>query len=694
MASTVILLLLMAVFAGTVKAQVNSNNTRQPRILLIVDASSSMLQPWGDKDSRFQVAGRIVAGLMDSIYAVNNSVEFGLRVYGHQSPAQNNDCYDSKEEVMFSKNNWTQMQLRLASIKPFGVSPIAYSLSEAAQNDLTDVVHNAYSIILITDGGESCGGDICDVVRKLIEDKIYFKPYIIGLVDYAPLKDQYNCLGKYLQVVKEQDIAPAIDKIVADYRPLLRLPIMVEKEKPIVVKVTPKAEPIVVEVPKPKPEPVIVEVPKPKPIENRTPEKAIPKVVVAKPENIPTKVTAPIITTAPKPIVAAVTKAPKEIQTLPFPLKHGSLHRLPFALTRYTVSKPDRMDRPVAFVKKDSVRQAQTTASISTRDVVNPVPVSASAPLVKTTTTRIPSPVVKKDSIAVPPPPPPKTTVVIRPMEPLKSTVKIKPLPNSIENTKPVETGYTVKTEDAKETTLSILFTDGHGKFYASTPQLQLLDAATGKLVKQFYRTVDASGNPDPQIIPAGNYNLLVVGRTNMLMRSIKVEANKKNSVTVKVTNGTLRFRYAGAPGRPVEEFDAIVTIRFEPGPTVRQHCTQELDYPPGNYYIEVNTLPVSRFNTDIDFGSTTEIQILQSGYVQFTNTEPIGTVQLYTPLGNKFLRFHGLNITGNPADQRLRLRPGHYEVHWIRNPKIPMASEEVVKFKIESNSVTEVYLR
>lgn len=679
--STVILLLLFALCAGAIQAQVRADNTRQPRILLIVDASSSMLQPWGEHDIRFQVASRIVAGLMDSIYAVNAGVEFGLRVYGHQSPAQNNDCYDSKEEVMFSKNNWTQMQLRLASIKPFGVSPIAYSLSEAAQNDLADAVHNAYSIILITDGGESCGGNICDVVKKLIENKIYFKPYIIGLVDYAPLKDQYKCLGKYLQVVNEQDIAPAIDKIVEDYRPLLRLPIMVEKEKPTAVKVAPRAEPI------------IASVPKPEPIKNRTPEKEVPKVGVAPVNNIPTKVTAPIITAAPKPIVAAVSKPPKEIQMLPFPLKNGSLHRLPFALRRYTPSASAPINRALAFVKKDSVRQIQTTAAIAPKDVVKPVPVNSSAPLAKTTDIKIPKPIVKKDSI-IAPPPPQKATVVMRPMEPIKSTVKINPAPNRIENTKPVETGYTVKTEDAKETSLAILFTDGHGKFYASTPQLQLLDAATGKLVKQFYRTVDASGNPDPQILPAGNYNLLVVGRTNMLMRSIKVEANKKNSVIVKVTNGTLRFRYAGAPNRAVDEFDAIVNIRFEPGPTIRQRCTQELDYPPGNYYIEVNTLPVSRFNTDIDFGSTTEIQLPQSGYVQFGNENAIGAVQLYTPLGNKFVRFHGLNITGNLAEQRLRLRPGPYEVHWIRNPKVPFASEEVVKFKVESNSITEVYLR
>src|ERR1051325_2479750 len=102
--------LLMFIIMGAVsgKAQRADEGTRQPRILLLLDGSSSMLQPWGTGSIRFKAAANIISVLMDSIYAVNAGVEFGLRVYGHQSPAQNKDCYDSRQEVMFSKNNATQ----------------------------------------------------------------------------------------------------------------------------------------------------------------------------------------------------------------------------------------------------------------------------------------------------------------------------------------------------------------------------------------------------------------------------------------------------------------------------------------------------------------------------------------------------------------------------------------------------------
>ncbi len=286
-----------------------------------------------------------------------------------------------------------------------------------------------------------------------------------------------------------------------------------------------------------------------------------------------------------------------------------------------------------------------------------------------------------------------KTTIAIRKLDPPKPVVKpvVKP---SITSTKPKETEFTKQTEDAKETTLSILFTDGRGKFYASTPQLQLLDAATGKLVKQFYRTVDASGNPDPQTVPPGNYNLLIAGRANMLMRRVPVEVNKNNKVIVRVSNGSLIFRYDDAPDRPVSEFEALVNIRFEPGPTIRQRCTAELEYTPGNYYIEVNTMPISRFNADIDFGAATVIYIPQPGYVQFINSTAKGKVTLFAPLGNKFVPFHTINVTGNPDAQKLQLKPGAYEAHWVKNPSMPYAAETVEHFNVQSNAVTEVELR
>lgn len=269
-----------------------TNAEKNPRILILLDGSSSMIKEWTGDQIRFKAASTIVDKLMDSIYSVNRDVEFALRVYGHQSPTPRNNCYDSKLEVMFSKNNYTQMMLRLAALHPLGVSPIAYSLEEAATNDMVDLSNNKYSLILITDGGESCEGNICSVVEELLKKKIDFKPYILSLVDYAPLKSQYECLGDYLLVTTPDEIDPVVGKIVEAYRTTFIQPVAPVKvietatkkpETPKVIKVDPPK--VVIKEPEPEPEPVV------------TPDPPKKEVVVVEPPKKPSSIVVTDVTT-------------------------------------------------------------------------------------------------------------------------------------------------------------------------------------------------------------------------------------------------------------------------------------------------------------------------------------------------------------------------------------------------------------
>ena len=216
------LLLFLGLFC-TYSSFSQSNELTQSRILILLDESSSMIQKWPSGKEKYKAADELILRLMDSIYAINNEVEFSLRVFGHQYTVEQNNCYDTKSEVPFSKDNRTQMALRLDDIHPLGVTPIAYALLQAAKFDLVDEDRNAYSIILITDGGESCGGDICEVMKKLMKYKVYFKPYIVSLEDDASLKVTYACMGDYLQVTKDADMPKAVTTIVNAFRPAIKI---------------------------------------------------------------------------------------------------------------------------------------------------------------------------------------------------------------------------------------------------------------------------------------------------------------------------------------------------------------------------------------------------------------------------------------------------------------------------------------
>lgn len=262
---------------------------KNPRILILLDGSSSMLHEWTPDNIRFEAAARIIDKLMDSVYSVNAKVEFALRVYGHQYPTSANNCFDSKLEVMFSRDNYTQMQLRLAALHPLGISPIAYSIQKAAEQDMQNLRDNKYSLILITDGGESCEGDICKVVEELLRKKIDFKPYILSLVDYAPLRKQYECMGEYLLVTKPDDIDPVVGKIVESYRHTFIQPIAVTKaietarQAPSVLKVT--TPEFKVKLPDPEPEPKKEVAKQPEPVKQAPPPPPAPtkpsKIIVA-----------------------------------------------------------------------------------------------------------------------------------------------------------------------------------------------------------------------------------------------------------------------------------------------------------------------------------------------------------------------------------------------------------------------------
>ncbi|MDR3681373.1 MAG: hypothetical protein P4L41_15510 [Flavipsychrobacter sp.] len=654
-------------------------DVKSPRILILLDESSSMVEKWGN-EKRYQVADRIILDLMDSVYKVNDQVEFSLRVFGHQYTVPENNCYDTKNEVMFSKDNYTQMSLRLASITPLGVTPIAYALKEAAENDLVDERKYAYSIILITDGGESCGGNLCDVVKTLLQRKIDFKPYIISLVDYAPLRTQYDCLGNYLQVTANGDVPKTVSTIVQAYRPMLK---PVKHDNDIVKKIPVVQEPIA-EVPKPKPP--VTEAPKPivkadipKPVEPKIELPVAPPV-----KQLVEKM--PVINTLYE--VSYVTHYVRQ-KTVVVP-HFVPINIQPDALAPVVVAPPPPapvIPPPPPHIKsKESTltmrRQLKELSYFSDEPIPNVI--YNLPPTRPVTVTIIP------DAVATVPAPKPTPT-------PTKPPVKkpTKPTAPVVKKDEGKEVPFTVETEDAKETSVEIFLTNGKGKFYYTSPQVMVNDPKTGEAIQKFYRTLDASNTPDAQKMKDGNYNIVIGGKSSMIVRNINVQPNKINKIMVVVNNGTLKFEYKNAPDRPITEFQAVVVLRTDRGgPVIRQKCSVELGYDPGNYFIEINTLPVSRRNEDIDPGSESILAIDEPGYVQFTNTNRLGSVSLYTPLGDMFAKFHTIEITGNLAGQKLQIQPGTYQAHFFKDPSKPFAQETINTFNVKSNQTTEVELK
>lgn len=651
--------------------------TKKARVLLLLDGSSSMVDKWDGNKTRFKAAENVIMALMDSIHRVNPEVEFGLRVFGHQHSVTERNCYDTRTEVVFNKKNEIQMSLRLASIKPYGITPIAYSIQKAVEMDMIDDKEYAYSLILITDGGESCGGNICEVVQQLLEKKIYFKPYIVSLYKSTELAQTYACMGEYMQVLNPNDIGKTVHAIVEAYRPMLKsfpasTPTLAERRTPTET-----------------PRPVVI------PIETPAPQQP-PRAKLQLMQFNATGLTQVKYATV-KPVFP-LTEVPKikwpsereviQMTRLAIIGKPRKLVRL-YTIPTYKEVEVPKIDwkkweeyevtvAPIPSVSSGVTTVAKPIANIPQKNGIKPIPAPTPRDTAKPVVKATPKPVVKNT-----------------PKPAFTGTAKPTPKPVKKDPPKIIEITANVETEDAEETTVEVYFTNGKGKFYSTTPQILFKDVKTNETVHKFFRMVDAFNKPDPQKVPPGKYNVMIAGRATNMARNVTITPNKKNKVIITVVNGALKFEYKDNPDRPVSEYMARVSQRS--GSTNKeQRCDEELPYEPGSYHIIVNTQPLSHFYIDLDMSSTSSITIPEPGYVKFNSDAQRAKAALYTPLGDKYVEFMGVDVgSAVPADsQKVQLNPGPYEVRFLKNPKMPNAGERVVPFTVKSNGTIEVDLK
>lgn len=187
-------LILLSISVAYSQHKVQQIIPSKTRVLFVLDGSGSMEALWGKDESRMDVAKRILIRLVDSL-RVNPDLELALRVYGHRYSRQANNCQDSKLEVPFAPKNHNTIVNKIKEIRPKGVTPITYSLQQAA-NDFPATPGYRNVLILITDGIESCGADPCTASVDLQRKGVFLKPFVIGLGIQSA--KALECVGKFM----------------------------------------------------------------------------------------------------------------------------------------------------------------------------------------------------------------------------------------------------------------------------------------------------------------------------------------------------------------------------------------------------------------------------------------------------------------------------------------------------------------
>jgi hypothetical protein len=182
---------------------------------IVVDASKSM---WGqiDGQSKMEIAKTT---LEEVSYWLPEDLDLALRAYGNTSSSDKNNCADSSLLVPFGERNREYVRHAIAGLRPTGQTPIAYALNQAAGD--FGSLQSDRTLVLVSDGIESCGGDPVTAAYALRQQGIVVHLIGFGLgnaadEDAASLQAVANASGgRYVTAGSAEELKAALAETVA-----------------------------------------------------------------------------------------------------------------------------------------------------------------------------------------------------------------------------------------------------------------------------------------------------------------------------------------------------------------------------------------------------------------------------------------------------------------------------------------------
>ncbi|MFQ6548261.1 vWA domain-containing protein [Aestuariibius sp. 2305UL40-4] len=143
----------------------------QEATILVLDGSRSM---WGQIDgvNKIVIARDVVGSILSEI---PSDRDLGLTVYGHR---RSGDCSDIETIVEPSQNTRDQINAAVAAINPRGRTPMIDAVTAAAET--LGYEDRPATVILVSDGVETCNADPCNAALALNEQGVDFTAHVVG----------------------------------------------------------------------------------------------------------------------------------------------------------------------------------------------------------------------------------------------------------------------------------------------------------------------------------------------------------------------------------------------------------------------------------------------------------------------------------------------------------------------------------
>lgn len=191
--------------AATASPAASANN-----ILYILDASNSM---WGQMNGvpKIEIAKNVLSELLKDAQV---DTKVGLLTYGHRVK---DSCDDMELVSNIGASDATGIIAKLADIKPKGKTPIAGALTMSLEA-LSGKLENNNSVVLISDGVETCDGNACAAAKSLAQAGVNTKVHVVGFDLNEQEAQQLECVwkagnGRYFSANTAEELKGAIAEV-------------------------------------------------------------------------------------------------------------------------------------------------------------------------------------------------------------------------------------------------------------------------------------------------------------------------------------------------------------------------------------------------------------------------------------------------------------------------------------------------
>ncbi len=179
--------------------------------LLVLDASGSM---WGQIGGRSKIElAREAVGEMLGQWSADEAL--GLMAYGHR---RKGDCKDIELLLSPAPGQAQAVAGAVGQLTPKGMTPLSDAVRQAAET--LKYTEQPATVILVSDGEETCNADPCALGRELEQLGIDFTAHVIGfdVADNTTARSELKCLaentgGRYLEAANAAELNSALQQV-------------------------------------------------------------------------------------------------------------------------------------------------------------------------------------------------------------------------------------------------------------------------------------------------------------------------------------------------------------------------------------------------------------------------------------------------------------------------------------------------